>query len=166
MKCPQAEMLAQGQGWIAPPSDDWKARAQILVYNTSCKVTQDKVLFTITPKIRAERSEDVKDDMKQDLPLYLVVTRGDEILQKKAFTETIKFKSGDRTAEDVFDLSVELALGDAGTVADRTVVLAFQLSEDQLKYFRDLRDAQAKSAIQPAAATVKSAPAASDPATK
>jgi len=166
VKCPQAEMLAQGQGWIVPPGDDWKARAQISEYSTSCKITKDKALFTVTPKIRAERSGDVKDGMKQGLPLYLVVMHGDEILQKKAFTETIKFKSGDKIAENTFDLPVELPLGDAGTVADRTVVLAFQLNEDQLKYFRDLRDAQAKAAMQPAAAPVKSAPAVHGPATK
>ena len=166
VKCPRAEMLAEGQGWITPPDDNWKARAQISEYSTSCKIAKDKALFTVTPKIRAQRSGDTKDDMKQDLPLYLVVVRGDEVLQKKTFTETIKFKSGEEIAEDSFDLPIELPLGDAGTTVDRTVVLAFQLDEDQLKYFRLLRDAQARAAVQPAAATVKSAPAAPVPATK
>jgi hypothetical protein len=75
--------------------------------------------------------------------------RGDEVVQKKNFTDEIIFRRGNKIEKDDFDMKVELPLSATGTAADRTVYLSFQLDEDQLKYFRDLREAQAKAALTP-----------------
>jgi hypothetical protein len=203
VKCPDVEMLEEGRNWIDTPGDGWKARAQISQYDAQCKVDKDKVELTVTPKIQVERSGDVTDSMKQELPLFLTVMRGDDIIEKKIFTDKIKFGSGKKTADDDFDMEIDLPLikplddgadkpsddkattddkdksdsddkdkddqakkdaedkkkeeaerkkKDPGTASDRTVYLSFQLDDDQLKYFRDLREAQAKAALTPPAA--------------
>lgn len=150
-KCPTVGMIGDAQGWSDPPSDtEWKARAQVNEYDTKCKISKTSVTIEITPKVEAERSGELTDSLKQELPFFVASMRGDEIAEKKTEIKTIAFGSRERMAKDDYTLSIELPFNAEGTAADRNVLFGFQLTEAQLNYIRGLRDGRAQ-AIKPAA---------------
>lgn len=146
-KCPGTAMVLGAQGWIAPPGDAWTARAEISEYDAECTVGKTAVTISIKPKIKAERSGDVSNEAKQDLPLFLAVERGDQIVDKKTFTDTVEFSAGRKFTDDDNEISIELPFGNGGDAADRIILLGFQLDDGQLAYFRAMRDKEVQNAI-------------------
>ncbi len=143
-------MVSDAQGWAEPPSStDWKARAQINEFDMKCKVSKTNVTVQITPKVAAERSGEVTDSMKQELPFFIAAMKGDEIVQKNIENKIINFTSQEKMAKDDFTISIELPFNDEGTAADRSVFFGFQLNEEQLNYMRSLREDRANAAINP-----------------
>lgn len=136
-RCPNVVLLTPLRGWVAPANDQWETRAEIAEFSTQCKISKTHADMQITLNMLAERKQ-VSGDKSAALPVFISTLRGDAILDKKMVPQTVTFEDNKAVmaVKPVILQSVPLVNGSA---ADRTLVIGFQLDDDQQLYFEKLR---------------------------
>ena len=135
-------MIADGRGYISPPSDDaWDMRAEITSYDMQCRVGKGKITIQTTANVGAERRKN-GDSATFPMQFFMVRLNGDDVIEKKVFDESITFGSNKTERQDDVTLSMEIPVGADDTLAEQNIYFGFQLTPDQLAYLRGLRDAR------------------------
>jgi hypothetical protein len=145
-RCPTAAIVADGQGYIDTPGDAWQVRAQMDEFDTRCALTSEAAEVTLTAKVTAERSGDTAEAKEFLLPIFIAVVEDGKVIAKNVETVSFAFAKDISMAKREKTLEATLPFNEAGTAANRRVYLSFQLTPEQLTFFRKLREDRAQSA--------------------
>ncbi len=140
--CPRPGILADGADltrWRPGPVRDLTTLvfdARLSGLNGSCRPGRgDRTLeVTLAPSFAVERGPAGSGERLAELPWFVaVVGPGDEILQRRSFTERVPFNRGEtRAAGAAEPVRLSLPVGEERRATDYRVLVSFELTPEEL----------------------------------